>query len=163
MYRDTETCAYIHTSPLHAAQITACIHTPYTSTYINTHTQVASFDWATSDMHLVLVRGGGDAPLGQEMMRSNESLAVDKDSSFETLSTLPLVTLTRGTYTLRLSDVFFPELRSMVPRRRNGMCVRFALSVDLVTLSDESGASSSSRGGASSDSASSAPANRAAP
>ena len=138
-------------------------HTLHEHVYKHTHTQVASFDWATSDMHLVLVRGGGDAPLGQEMMRSNESLAVDKDSSFETLSTLPLVTLTRGTYTLRLSDVFFPELHSMVPRRRNGMCVRFALSVDLVTLSDESGASSSSRGGASSDSASSAPANRAAP
>jgi hypothetical protein len=99
--------------------------------------QVASFDWAASDMHLTLMRGGGETPLGDEIVRSNESLAVDKDSSFETLSSIPTMTLTRGTYTLRMIDMFFPEFHALLPGNDKDICLRFALSVDLVTLSDQ--------------------------
>jgi hypothetical protein len=105
--------------------------------------QVASFDWAASDMHLTLMHGGGETPLGDEIVRSNESLAVDKDSSFETLSSIPTMTLTRGTYTLRMLDVFFPEFRALFPGNERDFCLRFSLSVDLVTLSDQPSASTS--------------------
>ena len=91
----------------------------------------AGFDWATCDLHLVL------GASGHELLVSNESLAIDKDSAFETETSIGPVQLQKGVHILTLSDFLFPSLVS-AEEAAHSVCLPFSFSIDLVA----SGASS---------------------
>jgi hypothetical protein len=85
----------------------------------------AGFDWTTSDLHLIL------GASGHELLVSNESLAMDKDSAFETETSIGPVQLQKGIHILTISDFLFPSLVS-AEEAADGVCLPFSFSIDLV-------------------------------